>query len=499
MTENARAARPRLSHAVIVKAPGLLPMWYSPAKLATELGVLPQTIRSWRRLGLPYRRDQHERLWIDGVAFAARVAANRGPDSCERMGEDEAYCFRCRAPVPHERPLKRTNGKQAVLTVVCPNCGTQVNREYEKINQDNYQLVSAYLEYQRRVLQLGDDSAERYRFYLRHVLLWAGESPLAQAYALRPTLPEYLIAARGRDGRAPRAAATHRKIVQNAKRLLSWAKLTYPREYRHLPMAWIDALRPPRGVDDGVQEHVYVSLDEVQQLIARPVSKDDLALQRDQAAVALLFVSGMRVGALCTLPIGVLDLPNRTVKQWPSLGVATKNRKSATTYLLDIPQLLAAVEHWDSLVRAQLPPESMWYTALVMRWGGATLSAEPPGRGRTVLAGKRLRALFTATGLPPKSPHKFRHGHAVWALQHAQTMADYKAISMNLMHGDVRVTDGIYAPLLGSDVRERIGRLSNSGPGAMHIGSELVPDGHRLSNTQLAAALRKLADDLAGK
>ena len=88
----------------------------------------PQTIRSWLRLGLSYRRDQHGRLWIDGVAFAAWVAANRGPDRRKHMGEDEAYCFRCRAPVPLERPLKRRNGKQAMLTGVCPNCGTQVNR-----------------------------------------------------------------------------------------------------------------------------------------------------------------------------------------------------------------------------------------------------------------------------------------------------------------------------------------------------------------------------------
>jgi integrase len=366
------------------------------------------------------------------------------------------------------------------------------------INRDNYQLVRTYLDYQRRVLQLGEDSAERYRFYLRHVLLWAGESPLAQAHALRPTLPDYLMAAGGHDGRAPRAAATHRKIVQNAKRLLSWAKLTYPREYRDLPMAWIDALRPPRRAADDVQEHVYVSLDEVQQLIALPVSEDDLALRRDQAAAALLFVSGMRVGALCTLPIGALDLANRTVKQWPSLGVATKNRKSATTYLLDILELLAAVEGWDSLVRSQLPPEAMWYTPLVMRWGEPPLSAKAPGRGRTVLAGKRLRALFAAAALPPKSPHKFRHGHAVWALQHAQTMADYKAISMNLMHGDVRVTDGIYAPLLGSEVRERIGRLSNSSQGAPRGGPELVPNEQKPSNAQLAATLRKLADELAG-
>jgi integrase len=367
------------------------------------------------------------------------------------------------------------------------------------VNRDNYRLVQRFLDYQRQVLQVDESSAERYRFYLRHILLWADEAPLERAHTLRPTLSDYLVtAANAEDGRAPRAAATQRKILQTAKRLLRWAKLTYPREYRDLPMAWIDALRPPRGAENSSEDHVFVTLDEVQQLIGLPNPDDNLAFARDKAAAALLFVSGMRVGALSTLPLAALDLPSRTVKQWPSLDVHTKNRKSATTYLLEIPELLATVERWDAVVRAALPPEGMWYTPIKVRWGELALSADPPGSGRAVAVGKRIRRLFTAAGLPPKSPHKFRHGHAVWALQHAQTMADYKAISMNLMHEDVRVTDGIYAPLLGSDVRDRITRLA--GQGAAQPPSheaELVPGQSGLSKGQLAAALRHLADELA--
>ncbi len=128
MTGAVRARRPRLSHAVIVKAPGLLPMWYSPAELARELNVLPQTVRSWRRLGLPYRRDPHGHLWINGEAFAAWVGANHAPARVRRMAEGEAYCFRCRAPVPLEQPRKRVSGKQALLTGVCPRCGAPVSR-----------------------------------------------------------------------------------------------------------------------------------------------------------------------------------------------------------------------------------------------------------------------------------------------------------------------------------------------------------------------------------
>jgi len=71
-----------------------------------------------------------------------------------------------------------------------------------------------------------------------------------------------------------------------------------------------------------------------------------------------------------------------------------------------------------------------------------------------------LRVLFSMANVPFKSPHKFRHGHAVYGLLHAQTMADYKAVSMNLMHDSIEITDSTYAPMLSSDVQERIAGLS---------------------------------------
>ena len=168
----------------------------------------------------------------------------------------------------------------------------------------------------------------------------------------------------------------------------------------------------------------------------------------------------MRAGAFGTLPIAAVDLHQREVKQWTSLGVETKNDKSATTYLLDIPDLLAVVEKWDVFIRAQLPPTAMWYTPTISRWGIQTLSADRPGANRNLAISKRLHRLFDRAGLPYKSPHKFRHGHAVFGLQHAKTMADYQAVSTNLMHEDIRVTDSIYARLASDEVKQRIAGLT---------------------------------------
>jgi integrase len=138
----------------------------------------------------------------------------------------------------------------------------------------------------------------------------------------------------------------------------------------------------------------------------------------------------------------------------------------------------------------------MWYTPVIVHLDGKTLSPNPPGLSRTGAIGRRMRRLFAAAGLPVRSTHKFRHGHAVWALQHAQTMADYKAISMNLMHDDVRVTDGIYAPLLRSEVRERVSRLAEQSGQGVVSDEKLVEYLRKLSKGQVSQALHILADQL---
>ena len=54
-------------------------------------------------------------------------------------------------------------------------------------------------------------------------------------------------------------------------------------------------------------------------------------------------------------------------------------------------------------------------------------------------------------------------------------MADYKAVSMNLMHEDIRVTDSIYAPLASNEVQHRIAGLT--GAPAMPSASLVTDDG----------------------
>jgi hypothetical protein len=62
-------------------------------------------------------------------------------------------------------------------------------------------------------------------------------------------------------------------------------------------------------------------------------------------------------------------------------------------------------------------------------------------------------------GLPYHSPHKFRHGHIHFGVNHAESVADFKAVSLNAMHCSMEITDQFYSVLNDSEVKDRIGAL----------------------------------------
>ncbi len=76
---------------------------------------------------------------------------------------------------------------------------------------------------------------------------------------------------------------------------------------------------------------------------------------------------------------------------------------------------------------------------------------------------RNIKAWLAGVGLPYHSSHKFRHGHIHYGLERAKTMADFKAVSMNMpMHSSIRTTDEVYSRLNDSEMQVKIERLGNA-------------------------------------
>ena len=365
------------------------------------------------------------------------------------------------------------------------------------VNRKNYLWTKQYLAYLVEVLNLSEKSVSRYWFHLRHLLLWADETSLGQAASIRPSFLFHVSTIPGKDGREHLATDTQRRIVDSARRFFEWASLHGSNDFSKISPGWIDMLQM-RNLGRDRSEHEYVTQEEISLLANFPVLDSDLALQRDRAAAVMLYLSGMRASAFTTAPIQAFDLKNGCVYQWPKeFGVMTKNSKKATTFLLPIPELLDVVNIWDQKVRSALPQASPWYAPIKSEWGDQTFSQDVPGTHRNLSLNKRLKVLFEAAGMAYKSAHKFRHGHAVYGLQQASTMADYKAVSMNLMHEDIRTTDGIYARLVSDEVKTRIAGLTSQASTTTPYETQLETYLSNLSDDELAIALNIASSRLA--
>jgi len=326
------------------------------------------------------------------------------------------------------------------------------------INRNNWKHVKAYLKYRQEVDLISVSSQRLEETWLRHLLEWMGNQPFERAQKVRPTFPEYIMTAR-MDGTEEKFSPIYtRHIIRSANRFFQWMS-KHRSGFSFIKQAWLDTLKPTRMTIEP-NEHEIVTIEEVRAIAGAPVRS--VGERRIRAAAVFLFLSGIRIGAFVTLPLSAVNIQERTIKQWPRLGVRTKFSKHATTGLLDIPDLLEVVMQWDIEVRKVLPPNGFWFAPLSNETGEIDPSILRVGNHRNIKARKDLQAFLKISGLPYHSPHKFRHGNAVYSLKLAEDVQDLKAISQNLMHGNLSITDGIYGILSETDIIKRIGSLGKN-------------------------------------
>ena len=124
------------------------------------------------------------------------------------------------------------------------------------INRQNYLDVRAYLKYCDQVRQNSPETLARNRAHLRHLLEWAGETPLPRSRQLAP-FPLYILTARA-DGNAGKLSPSSiKKGLEACRHFYTWARDQWPQRYRLIKTAWIEELQPPRGnrLESHLTEH----------------------------------------------------------------------------------------------------------------------------------------------------------------------------------------------------------------------------------------------------
>ncbi|MBA4420216.1 MAG: hypothetical protein C0391_03630 [Anaerolinea sp.] len=260
------------------------------------------------------------------------------------------------------------------------------------------------------------------------------------------------------DGKnKPLSPITNTRNCLEVQEFYRWAKLYLGPEYKKASDKWIDTLRISRARRNliGLEDRKYYSLEEVLLLCDfEPVTLID---KRDRAALALMYITGMRITAFMTLPISCVDIAGMTVFQLPQEGMRTKNNKSAETTLLPIETLVVIVKDWDQLVRKELRPSDLWYPNLStdgLRWSSNLGLSQSESRRKSFRRG--LKKLCELVNIEYRSSHKLRRGHGVYAVKHAKNYEEFQAYCQNMGHEDPGTTFKYYSKLSQNNVRNII-------------------------------------------
>jgi integrase/recombinase XerD len=330
-------------------------------------------------------------------------------------------------------------------------------RVHELINRDNYIDALDYLDYQDRIEQCCQDTLKRKWAYMRHFLEYACGNSFISLEELNLTFPNYLESARNDNISSHLSPVTIRRTLLEIRDFFRWAMLYKRKKYKKVSPTWLNTLRisKSRLNKAGLPDREYFSLEDTLKLC--DFEPKTLIDERDRAAIALLFLSAIRISALTSLKLNCIDIPSMTIYQNPSEGVRTKNNKSMETILLPIDELLVIANDWYETVFTELGENGYWYPALStdgLRFVDIKDIGDIESRNQSLRHG--VKRLCKRAGINYRSPHKFRRGHGVYAVKNSENFEQFQAYSQNMGHEDPGTTFKYYSKLSNNDIRDVI-------------------------------------------
>lgn len=251
------------------------------------------------------------------------------------------------------------------------------------------------------------NTLQAYRRDLVDFVVWCEESSVAEPSSVDRLVLRRYLAHLGSSGYAKRSIARKASAL---RRYFAWATRT-----GRIAKDPSVGLRAPAGegrlprVLDARELHTLLEPEMVAE------STPDWRRHRDDAVLEVLYGSGLRVGELCGLDLGDVDLRRGVVTVW---GKGGKQRR--------VPMSQAAIDsvkQWNRVRREVLADSSP--PALFLNGRGGRLGA------------RDVRRVLDERSPAPTHPHALRHTFATHLLDGG---ADLRVVQELLGHSDVATT-----------------------------------------------------------
>jgi len=217
-------------------------------------------------------------------------------------------------------------------------------------------------------------------------------------------------------------------------------------EFLNLSKAEVRVATQPKDVETPSTEEI--------QTVIESIKGDSEVERRDRALISLIFLTGARISAIRTLPMGSFDRNKLTIDQDPKRGVETKFSRKIKSALITFSYkepLNYFLEWFDHLEKERkFKQNDPLFPATRIENGTENLGYHNTGEVMPIFwksssASREIfRKRFELAGVKYYHPHTLRHLLVKEITKLPLTEEQKKAFSQSLGHADVGTTFGTY-------------------------------------------------------
>ena len=348
----------------------------------------------------------------------------------------------------------------------------------EPINRKNWVLLNDYLDSLKNEGIYNEKTLLAMRLALMKFINYAGMTLIAELEkAEKESFTGYLYKLNNEMTGARLEFEYRRKILEYTKRFLLWLR---KKKKINISDDYIDAIRiRDRRNTNWKMEQISADaykLEDILKVVA--YHPDTLNLKRAKAAMLMSFLSGLRDGALVTMPFTdvYLQTDKPFINQMVEHGTHMKNSKNIRTALIcnsEVSGMLETLREWQTIIRKQyleqvgsIPapnsvtadyePYPYWFAPFSYKTGLIDFTRKS-GDSRASGYRRDLILLCSKVGIEYHRPHTLRHLHVAYLKKHARNFADMESIARNI--GDTPAVAARYGQLDAGQITDVISSM----------------------------------------